>query len=75
MRYIWEENDIKGGRVVTTASGSERLILGYDAGEEGDGDRTITSLADGSLIAKRQTKAQQADWLNKAGYMPALDVR
>lgn len=79
MKYIWEADDIKPGRMLGTTTRGERWIIGYREAEvihdRCDLDAThrayvLISLSDGMVTAPR-TAETMAVHLNESGEIPA----
>ena len=72
MRFEWEPEDIKVGRVVGKPGRGERWMIGYMAesilGEEKR--YTLNSMADG-LVQMPRTASELAASLNKTGEWPS----
>lgn len=72
MKYTWEPDDVKGGRVVrnsgTTALNNKAMICYVPSGP-----LSLVSLADGMVIATCPDAAALAKWLNDHKFAPIDD--
>ena len=72
MKYVWEPEDVRGGRVVrnsgTTALNNKAMIC-YSPG----GMLSLASLADGLVFVGCPSKEELATWLNEHGHEPTDD--
>lgn len=75
MKYIWEENDITPGRIITSKNKSENVLICSAGSEESTFDRYfLVFLKNGALFASRASKENLATYLNFNGYLPT-DLR
>lgn len=70
MRFIWEETDIKPGRVYGRAGMREQWLIGYRPELESKKNLVSVSLADGMVAGEPRTKMEMAEVLSRNDYAP-----
>lgn len=77
MKFVWEESDIRPGRIVTSQATPERWMIGYilSVNEERksfDRDHVVVSLTSGEVIKTKSPKTAQqlADMLTRNDARP-----
>lgn len=69
MRVIWDEDDVKVGRVYGKSGIKEQWLIGYRADLSGDARYVSVSTSDGMVTIPR-TKRGMAENLSRNGYSP-----
>lgn len=69
MKFVWEESDIKPGRVYSKVGITEQWIIGYVPGLDSKSNRVHISLSDGMVLPPQTAEALAAD-LTEGGYVP-----
>ena len=69
MKFIWEEEDIRAGRMFSKPGNVEAQIIGYHVGSHEEDKWASVSLVDG-MISTPTNRAIMATALTENGYIP-----
>lgn len=69
MKFIWEESDIKTGRMYSRVDINENWMIGYRSYAVEEARFVSISMVDGMVTAPLN-KNEMADMLTRGGYVP-----